>query len=271
MKLAISNIAWHTHEEKKIANILRDYKVEGVEIAPTKIWTSPLETSNEEIKNYRDFWENHGIKIVSMQALLFGKPELTIFSTSKTREKTFNHLEGMIKLAAKLGAKVLVFGSPRNRRKEKLSQNEAEDIAIPFFRNLGRVANEKGVNFCIEPNPAKYNCDFITNAIDGLEFVKKVDQPGFGLHLDAAGMTIEKDPLEEIFLQTSNWWHHFHISEPFLSQIGKGEVNHDAFATALKKSSYPNWLSIEMKTQNDNFCEENVKAAIEYSLEKYFK
>ena len=40
MKLAISNIAWDRHDDLTIFEMLRKFGVQGVEIAPTKIWPS---------------------------------------------------------------------------------------------------------------------------------------------------------------------------------------------------------------------------------------
>ena len=86
MKLAISNIGWHPHEEIAVAGIMRDMNVKGVEIAPTKVWDSPLAASDAEVKDYRQFWESRRIQIVAMQSLLFGRSDLTIFDSAQKRD-----------------------------------------------------------------------------------------------------------------------------------------------------------------------------------------
>lgn len=133
MKIAISNIAWHSHEEESIATVMQELGVKGVEIAPTKVWQSPLAASDSEVTSYRNFWESKGIQIVAMQALLFGRPELTIFQNAEKRKETFEYLCGMIILASKLGIKNLVFGSPKNRIIGNMDINEVEKLAISFF------------------------------------------------------------------------------------------------------------------------------------------
>lgn len=270
MKIAISNIAWQVFEEEAIANIMQSLDVRGVEVAPTKIWDDPLLATDIEINNYRNFWNRRGIQIVAMQALLFGRPELTIFRDSNTRKKTFQYLAGMIEIGSKLGAHALVFGSPKNRRVGELGGEEAGKVALPFFYELGEIAARLGVIFCIEPNPAAYNCDFITDSIQGLSLVNKVGSEGFGLHLDAAGMTVSEEAItEQKFKRFLDRLCHFHISEPYLAPIGEGKVNHQAFARILTSLHYDKWTSVEMKAQSQDSNTEAVKKALEMAVESY--
>lgn len=250
MKIAISNIAWHMEEEESIACVMEDLGVTGVEIAPTKIWSFPLAVSKNDIKSYQKFWQNKGIEIISLQALLFGKPDLKIFSNSQNRQETFNYLCGMIELASKLEAKVLVFGSPKNRTIGDLDLTSALEIAQEFFFNLGEFAVKNGVIFCIEPNPNIYGCDFITNSNQGLDLVKKVNSQGFRLHLDSAGMTLSDEDIKSALTKSIAQLCHFHLSEPYLGQVGDGEVNHQLFTHILSDLNYQQWVSIEMKAQH---------------------
>lgn len=271
MKLAISNIAWSATEEDTVAGVMQAMKITGVEIAPTKIWPSPLAAGDAEIRDYREFWGSRGIQIVAMQALLFGRSDLTIFEQEQKRRETFAHLSGMIGLGAKLGAKVLVFGSPKNRKVGDLDQAEIERIAVPFFHGLGELALECGVTFCIEPNPTAYDADFITTSAQGLDLVRKVDSQGFGLHLDAAGMTLSQEPIESAVATSLPSLRHFHISDPYLEEIGTGGVRHDLFAKVLAAGHYKNWVSIEMKAQSSDSCLESVERVLRKALDHYGK
>ena len=47
--------------------------VRGVEIAPTKWRARPFDASADEIAEYRRSWEDRGLRIVSLQSLLFGR------------------------------------------------------------------------------------------------------------------------------------------------------------------------------------------------------
>ena len=100
MKLAISNIAWPHEAEPGAAEIMAANRIGGVEIAPTKIWPKPLTASDDEIDRYRRFWLNHGIQVVAIQSLLFGRPDLNIFGAAEKRRtrKHFAHLPGTFRV-----------------------------------------------------------------------------------------------------------------------------------------------------------------------------
>lgn len=246
MRLAISNIAWPAGADEDAAPLLHSHGVEGVELALTKIWPEPLAASAAEVIAYRQRWEKRGLRIAALQALLFGKPQLTIFDTEAVRRQTVDYLSGIIERAAWLGAAVLVFGSPKNRRRGELSPAEAWSLAVPFFRELGRHARRQGVCFCIEPNPAEYGCDFVTTVAKGIELVDAVAEEGFGLHLDTGGMALAGDVPAASIAAADERCRHFHISEPFLAEVGSGPAVHGECATALRARAYRGWVSIEM-------------------------
>jgi D-psicose/D-tagatose/L-ribulose 3-epimerase len=269
VRISISNIAWEPSEEKAVREIMKERQVRGVEIAPTKIWASPGECRKEQALEYRRLWEDQGIQVVALQALLFGRPELTLFEDKKVREKTLAYLSQIIQLASWMGAKVLVFGSPKNRRVGTLDRVKAEEIAVDFFRCLGEAAWERETCFCIEPNAGAYDCDFVQTAREGLELVKKVNHPGFGLHLDAGIMTLNQEDVEAMVSECRPWLRHFHISEPYLEIVGRGTTDHAGLAAQLKKTGYSNWVSIEMRSSREASNTQTVAEVLEFTSRIY--
>ncbi|MCD6460590.1 sugar phosphate isomerase/epimerase [bacterium] len=265
MKLSISNIAWPIEQDEQVAAFLEKNSVRGIEIAPTKIWQEPLKATDNEIKRYRDFWQKFSIEIVAFQAILYGKPSLTVFGDKKSRQNTIDYLKSMIELAQKLGAKVLVFGSPKNRLAGDLPKEEIDDISYDFFSVLGKEAQDNGVFLCIEANPVCYNADFITTADQAISLVKRVNSPGFMLHLDTACMALSNDDACAVIKKGFSYLKHFHISEHMLGQVGeKTEIDHALCASALKSLSYANWVSIEMREQKKPFSLSTLRKAVEY-------
>jgi D-psicose/D-tagatose/L-ribulose 3-epimerase len=246
MRLAISNIAWPTGMDAAVAPLLCAHGVEGVELALTKIWPEPLAATAAEVRAYRDGWERQGLRIAALQALLFGKPHLTLFEGESRRQQTLEYLSGMIECAGQLGAAALVFGSPKNRRRGECSTSEAWAIAVPFFRALGRLAQRQGVSFCIEPNPPEYGCDFVTTVAEGMELVDAVAVEGLALHLDTAAMTLAGDRPAASIASAAEYLRHFHVSEPFLAEVGGATVPHEECGRALRARDYRGWISIEM-------------------------
>jgi sugar phosphate isomerase/epimerase len=253
VKLAVSSIAWTNEEEPEVGQLLNKLGVRFVEIAPTKKWERPIDASQAEIDEYLDFWREHGIDVVAFQSMLFNRPEMQIFEDEALREETRTYLEDFTGLAPRFGAVPLVFGSPKNRKRGDLSEEEAMAVAVPFFRSIGERAEKEGSVFCFEPNPTDYNCDFVTDAHGGIELVRAVDSPGFGLHLDLAGMILAGDDISSSIRDSSGILRHFHISAPFLEDITQVEESkHKQAASALKEIGYDGLVSIEMKPGEGN-------------------
>ncbi len=270
MKLAISNIAWTAAEEQEVAKELQKLGVKYVEIAPTKVWEDPLKATDKQIKDYLKFWEDHGIKVVAFQSMLFPHPELKIFESPENRKETLAYLKQFIALAGKMGVGVLVFGSPKNRQRGTLSKAKADVIAHEFFNELGTEARKHGVQFCIEPNATQYACDFVTNAEEGIKLVKKINNPGFGLHLDIACMTLASDNLKKAIKQGASWLKHFHISSPMLDKVVEREdVRHQEAAEALKAIGHKGFVSIEMRPGDEGENVDRVRAAVALG-QKYY-
>ncbi len=249
IRRAISNIAWAAADEPQVAAQLVSWGATGVEVAPARVVSRPDLAEPRELWAYRDFWERHGLPIVATQALLFGRPELQLFGAPAVRSALLEYLTRIIGFSAELGAETLVFGSPKNRRRGGLSVEESLAIAEPFFRELGRRAEAAGVWLALEANPALYGGDFVLTAEQAWELVRRVDQPGFGLHLDTGGMLIEPTAqgVGELVRQAGAWLRHYHISQPQLAMLDACCGNQQiAWLIELQQQGYSGWHSIEM-------------------------
>ena len=271
MSIAISNIAWESADEERIARALPALGATGIELAPTKRWSSPAEASEEEAATYRRWWEGQGLEVVALQSLLYGRDDLRIFGDAHPRAQTAEYLIRMIHLGARLGATALVFGSPKNRQTGPLSQAEIDRIAIPFFGELGSAAEEAGVRLCIEPNPPQYACDWLTHTAAAVEFLDVVGSQGLGLHLDAAALTLNDEAVGSAFDLAAPWLRHFHASEPFLAPLGpQVQGRHREYAAALARIGYAGYVSIEMRPpQLPGSAQAHVAAALAYVVETY--
>lgn len=268
-QLAISNIAWTAEEEPAIAELLQELGVTNVEIAPTKVWDDPLTITDQQIKEYIAFWAGYGIRVVAFQSMLFTKPDLRIFKDETSAREAQELLKGYIALAGKMNVSALVFGSPKNRQKGELAIEEANVIATNLFTKLGDSAQTHNTIFCIEPNPTDYACDFVTNAEQGYELVRRVDSPGFKLHLDIAGMTLAGDDIAESIANSISELQHFHISSPSLGQVEDNDVQHRVASDALRDAGYKGYVSIEMRPGDAGTNVERVRTAVTFAQDAY--
>jgi sugar phosphate isomerase/epimerase len=225
---------------------LREHGVQGIEIAPTKVWPDWVGATPEAARAYRTKLEHMGFTIPAMQAVLFGRPEARLFD-KQGHIALIEHLTAVARLSEVLGAGVVVLGAPRQRDRTGLSMDEALDRAIPIFRHLGNVYYDHGSCLCIEPNPRRYSCNFIVNAVEGAALVRAVASPGFALHLDAAAMHLEAEHLEQVWTVAGPLVRHYHISEPDLADFVAPQVPHDSNFECLARYCYANWCSVEMR------------------------
>lgn len=249
MKLAISNIAWEQHNDTRVLQILRDGGVQGIEIAPTKIWPDWSGATPEAAKEYRQFLENEGFEVPAMQAIVFGRPDLQVFQ-AETHAAFCGHMRLVADLAAAMETKVLVFGAPKNRKRGQIAMREAMKVAADLFQKIGDICDQRDCCIGWEHNPVEYACDFVTNVADAREFVDLVNHPGVQLHLDSGGMQMCGGNIVDV-IHTAGPFCHYHISEPMLAPIDGGQVDHRSALEALKTIDYSHWVSIEMKTVED--------------------
>ncbi len=247
-KLAISNIAWRKDEDEEIYSLMQNNNVLGLEIAPSRIWEDPYMQNESSINQFKLTLEEKNINIVSLQSLLFGHPEFSIFSNENSRKDTLEYLKNNITLAGKLNAKALVFGSPKNRIIGLMTKKEALIIAIPFFRELGEFSILNNTCFCIEPNPAIYGGDFILTTQEAIDLVKLVNHPGFKINIDLGTISANNEDFEQTIIDSLPYAGHLHISEPFLEKINTDTSKHQVLKKILAEKNYNRSVSIEMKS-----------------------
>lgn len=219
MKLAVSNIAWPIEKEAECLQIMKQHGFNYLEVAPTKYWPDLTQVTPSQITERRQIIEQSGLSVCSAQALLFGRPELSIFGDDRVKNETVDYLKMVIDICSALGAQRLVFGSPKNRLKAGRTFDQAKFEAAEVFRTLGDYCVRKNVILCIEPNSKKYGCDFVTNVDEAIAVVDAVKSSGFGLHLDTGNMLMEGDDFTQCFLKSVDLVRHFHISAPYLKPI----------------------------------------------------
>ncbi len=240
-KLTISSLSWKHNNDEDMLNKLSIFGINKLEVSPYKYF-------GKEIINVNANDLNKKFDIYAFQSLLYPNT-FNIFSEP---DLVLKHLEQLIKIAGGLGVKVLVFGSPKNRKKNDLSYNSALQLAITFFKKASSIAELYNVILVIEPNAKCYGCDFITNSNEGRELVLGVNSKSFKLHLDFGCMYLENENIIECITNNLDILAHIHISAPNLDSLGiwKDKINYKYLFNTIKKI-YNETFSIEMLGQED--------------------
>lgn len=262
MRLSISNIAWDPEEDAAVAELLTRTAVDAVDVAPGKYFPDPRLATDEQVEAVRRWWAVRGIEVTGMQALLFGTTGLNVFGTSEVQDGMLAHLDAICRIAGGLGAKHLVFGSPKNRDRTSVADDRVMDIACAFFWRLGDVAARHGVVVCLEPNPPAYGANFMTTSADTAAVVRAVGHPAIRMQLDIGAVTMNDEDVAQVVAAHGDLLAHVHASEPRLMTLGDGGSDHARAAAALAERLPRHVVCIEMLASND----EPHLAAIERAL-----
>jgi D-psicose/D-tagatose/L-ribulose 3-epimerase len=248
--LSISNIAWPAEADAEALILLARLGFDGIELAPSKVFGDISAISLQTVRAYRRQVEDQGLAICALQAILFGVQGAHLFESTLSRQRMADHLRRIAEVAATLGARACVFGSPALRDPGNLVPEKALAIAEAFFRAIAGDYAAQEVELCFEANPSFYQCRFVTHTREAMDLVKRVNAPGFGLQLDTGTIFINgEDP--GVIREVESQIRHFHISEPALVPVGTAGVDHLAVAIALCGSIYTDWISIEMRAVED--------------------
>src|SRR5262249_55244395 len=137
---------------------------DGVEIAPFTLAEDVRQIDSGRRKEIASIAHGEGLEVVGLHWLLVSPKGLSItISDEPIRRETSDYVKALVDFCADVGGKVMVFGSPAQRR---LPDPGGESVARQRFISgllpaLDRAA-EAGITICIEPLPPP-EADFILN------------------------------------------------------------------------------------------------------------
>lgn len=246
MRISVSNIAWDIVNDESIAKLLSLNAVDAIDVAPSKYFPDLTSVGKGQVLNIRSWWADRGVEIVGMQSLLYGTSGLNIFGSPSSRKEMLSHLDAVCRVANWLGAKNLVFGSPKNRDRSGLSDVEVEIISLAFFKELAKRASDREVTICLEPNPVCYGANFMTTVQETATVVDSVANEAIKMQLDTGALKLNNEDPAAVIAEFARMIGHIHISEPDLLPIGDGGVNHDFMALEIERYLPNHIVTIEM-------------------------
>jgi sugar phosphate isomerase/epimerase len=258
IRLSISNLAWQENEVEKIAPILKSAGMDGIELAPTKIWRNAPDVSDKQVRDYSKRWHAHGLAISGVQSLFFGNPEMQIFERSSWKAMQ-PHLAAMIRLAHNLGTGIVVFGSPKNRVRGILTSDEANTMFAEFLSEIIPVLEQNNVILSLEPNAPEYGADYLTTYSECVDLSKLISSPWVRPQIDTGCLSMVNDPPELAALQSTPI--HVHVSAPNLDPL-PGPVDHASLKKSLITSSFSGWIVLEMLSKSTSTNSEAIQNAI---------
>lgn len=252
MILSMSNIAWSPEARLAHYALLAEAGLTGLEIAPGLFLpeaADPFRPDGPILEAAVREASDHGLRIVSMQSLLFGAGDAALFGDAAARDRLKERMARAIELAGRLGIENLVFGSPRQRvRPDDLLPEAAADIARAVFHRLADHARAAGTAIGLEPNPARYGTNFLNTTDETAAFVRSVGHPALGLTLDLGAMHVNGEFAagDALIGRHVDLIRHVHVSEPGLGPAPARAEDAAQALSALRRGGYRGAVSIEM-------------------------
>lgn len=269
MKLSISNIAWEVDDDENVASLLQELGIEHIDLAPGKYIKDFQSDFSSECLSVKTWWLDRGIHFAGMQALLYGTSGLNVFGSADSQRQLLEHLSAVCQVGDALDARKLVFGSPKNRDRSGLSDEQALAMACEFFLKLAPVADSAGVMICLEPNPQSYGCNFMTTTPEAALVVSAINHPAIRLQLDTGSIAMNDENPETICRSYQDLIGHVHLSEPQLLPVGTGTCDHESCAKALALTMPDALATIEMLTRSAQDPIAAIKDSVLFSQQAY--
>jgi len=159
---------------------------DGLEVAPFTLADDPRAITAGEIAALRRTAQAGGAQITGLHWLLVSPPGLSITNPDPTvRRATREVITALIRLCRDLGGSVLVHGSPQQRLlpDEAPEREVARTVALEHWAEAGRLAEECGVTYCIEPLA---EANFVRTLDEAIVVLDEIGSPGLATMLDAS-------------------------------------------------------------------------------------
>ncbi|HEU0059236.1 MAG TPA: sugar phosphate isomerase/epimerase family protein [Hyphomicrobiaceae bacterium] len=221
---------------------------DGLEIAPFTLGEDPHLLPSARRSELRAAAAAEGMAITSLHYLMLAPPGLSI--TSEARIEHQRSIEVMCRLcdlAADLGARLLVHGSPAQRRLEVGREAEGRKRAVAAFAAAAEAAGNAGVTYCIEPLAAT-ETKLINTVEDAAAIVREIGHPALRTMIDCcAAARAESQSLPQLL---AHWLPtgiiaHIHFNDPNRRGPGEGELGFAPILGALRAGGYQGVAAVE--------------------------
>ena len=248
MKISLCNevIAELPFEEQ--CDVMAKLGYDGVEIAPVTLSDEPHRLPTARRNEIRKIAADAGLPITSLHYLMVAPKGLSITAKdAAVRALTFEVMRGLVQLAADLGAKLLIHGSPAQRQLDPGDEADGHKRGVEFFAAAGEAACAAGITYLLEPL-ARGHTAFVNTVEEAAAIVRAVGNRGLRTMVDcsAAGLS-EAEPVADVLNKwlPSGLIAHIHFNDPNRRGPGEGELQFGPIIAALEAADYPGIAAIE--------------------------
>jgi D-psicose/D-tagatose/L-ribulose 3-epimerase len=248
MRVSLCNEVLGEFDFARQCALARQFGYDGVEIAPFTLSDDPPRLTAAQRNEFRRIAAEHGLAITSLHYLLRAPAGLSITSAdSAQRNRTIELMHGLCGLAADLGARILVHGSPGQRKLANDRDDDGRKRAADCFAAVAQAARAADVVYCIEPL-SRDQTAFVNTIEEAAEIVRQIDSPAVRTMLDcsSAGLA-ETESVPDLIRRwlPTGLIAHVHFNDPNRRGPGDGALDFGPILEALRQQDYRGDAAIE--------------------------
>lgn len=249
MKFALCNEVLAPLPFARQCEAARALGYDALELAPFTVSQAPEDMTEDQARALADTAREHGLDIAGLHWLLVRPAGLSITTADAAlHARTVDFMRRLCALAAAMGARYLVHGSPAQRAiAPGQSADDALARATTAWGAAGEAAREHGLVYCIEPL-SRDQTPIVNTIADAAAIVQSVGNPHLRTMLDTSSAALsETEPLHELIARwmPTGLLAHVQINDPNRRAPGQGRLRFAPILRALLAAGYGGVVAAE--------------------------
>jgi sugar phosphate isomerase/epimerase len=262
MRLAFSTNAYLKHPFEEAAARIRAIGYEGLELLADVPHAWPAGLLEGQKGAIRAAMERSGLAFSNINAFMmnavadarqpYWHPSF-IEPDAHYRQVRIDHTRRALSLCAELGAPHITT-EPGGPLAPGQSRQQAIDLFVEVLKPLAEHAENRGVLLLIEPEPGL----LLETTDQYLEVAEKVNSPSIGLNFDVGHAFCVSENIPAAIAKLAPQIRHYHLEDIAATRVhhhlvpGTGAIDFAAVVSAIRKTGYDGWLTVELYPFQDD-------------------
>lgn len=219
----------------------------GIEVAPFTLAEDVRALSAPDRQRLAETARRAGLEVIGLHWLLVSPKGLSLTSRDEAiRSETARYLAALVDFCADLGGRMLVLGSPAQRR---IPEGDSAETALSRLTAclepaLTRAALHNIV-LCLEPLPPP-EADLILTLHEAVTVLRRINHPALRTIFDVKSASSEGVPLPDLIHTFAAHFGHVHANDANRRGPGFGETNFVPILAALHEAGFAGAVSVEV-------------------------
>jgi len=211
------------------------------------------DADEEQYNKWLDLQQKAGIPCEAMNVMLPPRILITGFSVDQAQIK--DYLEKAVKRCAKMGAKIIVFGSARSRNMPDgfWDRKKAYEQIVEYLRIASDICGKYEINIVIEPLGAPV-ANIVNFVAEGNYLCHLTDRKNVRLLADLYAVSLNHENCQEALVGYASSMEHLHFCAPDRKYPRRDDDwDYSDFFNGVKRSGFDKRISVEASHTGDEY------------------